>query len=77
MSETRVTTDPVPSHQHTPTMALVPSMCCEDCAWKAGSSDAGWLACQAVEHVSHNPGHRVSYHDAEFGVFGVYRGSAG
>ena len=37
-----------------------PRMACQDCAWSA-RAEAGRLACLAVEHLSCNPGHRLSY----------------
>jgi hypothetical protein len=69
MSETIITTESVPSHQHTPMFGLVSSMRCEDCEWTAGASDAGWIACQAIVHLSRNPGHRLMFREPDLGVY--------
>lgn len=55
-------------HEHTPAIDLASSMRCEDCDWRAGGSE-GWIACQALEHSTHNPGHRVTWHPAAVGGF--------
>lgn len=59
-----VTTDSPAPHEHSPPFTLDlnpnPRMACEDCNWSA-RGEAGWLACQALVHLSQNPGHRLGY----------------